>query len=454
MGEADALLQIDVTDDVGARTADLFHWQAAMATADGIAAVLMELDGNLDVPQESTSAIVCEHHEDWVVRVADQLEIVSAKHREPSVGTWASITVLIGDGGIGHLFTRWLRLDRKVSARLVSCAALSNGEPSELSDCIALLRRATSGANLTDAEEELVDRCVDKFSRAIMMYRKELPLEWQAPKDARAKQLDPPRELHDAVRAFLVVLNFDVARPSREFAPHAAPGLYAAPLALKMNQPAALAPIIWSAVLRLFEVRMRARGSTERGGLPKVAATVARGDRVVESDELEPRTVTTRDILLAARSAIQNPGAYMPLARPAKLTKLSVKMANGGCADTSIARAERLKLDFARYRRAREATVPGSSAERAAIERHLLRIADEETARSRTATGRWGADLWGAMSARLSDAPPQHLSAGLDGELALGGVADLASRCQVWFSPGFDVDGAIAAEKKLRAQTS
>lgn len=454
MGEADTLLQVDVTDDVGARTADLFHWQAAMATADGIAALLMELDADLDIAHESPSAIVCEHHEDWVVRVSDELEIVSAKHREPNVGTWASITVLIGDGGIGHLFTRWLRLDRKVSARLVSCAALSNGEASDLSECSTLLRRSNSGETLTGSEAELIDRCVDKFSRAVMMYRKELPTEWQAPRDARAKKLDPPRELTDAVRAFLLVLTFDVARPSRDFAPHAAPGLYAEPLAIKMNQPAALAPIIWNAVLRLFEVRMRARGSSQRGGLPKLAAAVAHGDLIAGSSELEPRTVTTRDILLAVRSAIQNPGAYMPLARPAKLTKLSVKMANGGCSDTSIARAERLKLDFARYRRAREATVPGSSAERAAIERHLLRIADEETARSRSVTGRWGADLWAAMSTRLSAAPPQHLSAGLDGELALGGVADLASRCQVWFSPGFDVDSAIAAEKKLRGQTS
>ncbi|MGA1813104.1 hypothetical protein VH571_12035 [Frondihabitans sp. 4ASC-45] len=454
MAKADALLQIEATDDVGARTADLFHWQAAMATADGIAALLVELDERLDVPQESPSAVICEHHEDWVVRIEDDLEIVSAKHREPNVGTWASITVLIGDGGIGHLFTRWLRLERKVSARLVSCAALSNGEASELVDCSTLLRRSRTGETLAASEVELVDRCIDKFSRALMMHRKDMPLEWRAPKDARAKKLDPPQDLRDAVRDFLVILNLDVGRPGREFTSHAAPGLYAEPLAIRMNQTAALAPIIWNAVLRLFEVRMRARGSTQRGGLPTVAATIVRGDLVAGADELESRTVTTRDILLAVRSAIQNPGAYLPLARPAKLTKLSVKMANGGCSDTSIARAERLRLDYARYRRAREATVPGSSAERAVIERHLMRMADEETARSRNGTGRWGADLWGAMSDRLSDAPPQNLPAGLEGEIALGGVADLASRCQVWFSPRFDVDGAIAAEKRVRAQQS
>lgn len=450
MGEAEALLRIDVTDDVGARTADLFHWQAAMATADGLAALMDELDENLDVPRESVSAVICEHHEDWVVRVEDELEIVSAKHREPNVGAWASISVLVGDGGIGHLFARWLRLERKVAARLVSCAALSNGEAAQLAECTLLLRRAALGESLAASQVEFIDMCVDKLSRAVMMHRKELPSEWRAPKDARAKQLAPPLDLQQAVRDFLLVLTFDVSRPGREFTPHAAPGLYAEPLAIRMKQPASLAPIIWSAVLRLFEVRMRARGSTERGGLPAVAAAGDRSGPIAGSDDLEPRTITTRDILLAVRSAIQHPGAYMPLARPAKLTKLSVKMANGGCSDTSIARAERLRLDFARYRRAREATVPGSSAERSAIERHLMRIADEETARVRTAVGRWGADLWGAMSARLTNAPPQHLAAGLDGELALGGVADLASRCQVWFSPGFDVDGAITSEKRLR----
>jgi len=454
LGETDALLQVDATDDVGARTADLFHWQAAMATADGMSALLDELDENLDVRLDAASAIICEHHEDWVVRADNELEIVSAKHREPNVGPWGSITVLIGDGGIGHLFTRWLRLERKVSARLVSCAALSNGEASELANSATLLRRSRTGHKLTRPEEDLVDRCVDKFSRAIMMYRKELPPDWSAPEDARAKSLTPPQDLKDAVRDFLVVLYFDVERPGRQFTAHAAPGLYAEPLAIKMRQPATLAPVIWNAVLRLFEVRMRARGSTVRGGLPTMSASTVPSDLINGADDLQARTVTTRDILLAVRSAIKNPGAYMPLARPLKLTKLSVKMANGGCSDTSIARAERLRLDFARYRRAREATVPGSSAERSVIERHLLRIADEETARSRSATGRWGSALWEAMSARLMDAPPQHLATGLDGDIALGGIADLASRCQVWFSQGFDVAGAIAAEKSLREQNS
>lgn len=110
MGEADALLRIGVTDDVGARTAGLFHGQAAMAGADGTAAFLDELTDDLDLPFESTSAVVCEQHEDWVMRIGDQLEIVSAKRREPNVGPWGSITVLVSDGGLGHLFTRWLRL--------------------------------------------------------------------------------------------------------------------------------------------------------------------------------------------------------------------------------------------------------------------------------------------------------------------------------------------------------
>ncbi|MCR2764988.1 hypothetical protein NQ152_15895 [Microbacterium sp. zg.B48] len=454
MGDADALLRIDVTDDVGARTADLFHWQAAMAAADGIAALLDELTDDLDVPFESTSAVVCEHHEDWVMRISDQLEIVSAKHREPHVGPWSSITVLVSDGGLGHLFTRWLRLERKVVARLVSCASMSTGEASQLARCPDLLRRVTDGQVLSDSEQKMVDGCIDKLGRAIMMHRKELPAPWRAAKEARAKKLVPPDDLLQAVREFLAVMYFDTARPGREFAAHAAPSLYAEPLTIRMKQPAAIASVVWISVLRLFEVRMRARGATGKGGLPKVAAATDRAGLVTGTDELESRTVTTRDILVAVRSAIQNPGAYMPLARPAKLTKLSVKMAHGGCSDTSIARAERLRLDFARYRRVREATVPGSSAERGTIERHLLRIADEETARTRTAVGRWGPDFWGAMSARMTNTPPQYLSAGLDGELALGGLADLASRCQVWFSPGFDVDLAIAAEKKARGEKS
>lgn len=421
-----------------------------MAAADGLSLLAKCIRDDLSLPSDMDGSVICEHHEDWIVRLNGQAEIVSAKHREPHLGPWESITVLVSKGGVGHLFARWILLKREVGARLVSCAELANGESKDLGKCPEFLQRLADGETLSDAEMAILSECVDKLARALMMYRKELPSAWQAPTGSKAKHVTPPQEMLEAVRAFLKVLAFDTIRPNREFTPHAAPTLYAVPIVEKFGQPASLASIIWGAVLPLFETRMRARGPAPLGGLPHIG--VGLPHQANGGVALEPKTVTIADMLIAVRTAVANPGAYMPLARPARVSTLSIKMANGGCSENSITRAERLRLDYSQYRRTRESSVPGSRAERASIERALLRIADEETTKVRTATGRWGSTLWGSLSNRLDGHVLLPTDPDLDGELALGGICDLTARCQVWFSAGFDVSAAVAAEKSLRVR--
>lgn len=448
MSSSSSILDIPAPDDDGARTADLYQWQASMAAADGLAMLARCLRDDLTLPPGMAGSVICEHHEDWIVRLDDQAEIVSAKHREPHLGPWESITVLVSKGGVGHLFARWILLKREVAARLVSCAGLANGEAKDLGKCPEFLRRLADGETLSDTETATLKDCVDRLARALMMYRKELPSDWQAPSGSKAKQLTPPPGLIEAVRAFLKVLAFDTIRPNREFAPHAAPTLYAAPLIEKFGQPASIASVIWGAVVALFEIRMRGRGPASLSGLPQIG--VGQASQATNELALETKTVALADILVSVRTAIANPGAYMPLARPARVSTLSMKMANGGCSENSITRAERLRLDYSQYRRTRESSVPGSRAERAAIERALLRVADEETTKVRTASGRWGTTLWSSLSDRLDDHVLLPTDPNLDGELALGCICDLTARCQVWFSSGFDVAAAVAAEKSSR----
>lgn len=73
-------------DDAGAETADRFEWQAMMATVDALAAYLQRLDDAGEFTESNTFSVICELHEDWAILAGDDAEIVSAKHREPSVG--------------------------------------------------------------------------------------------------------------------------------------------------------------------------------------------------------------------------------------------------------------------------------------------------------------------------------------------------------------------------------
>lgn len=436
------LLNLPPTDDAGAQTADRYEWQAAMGAADGLAVHLQHHNGEWSHLNSSEIQIICEYHEDWVIRLGTEAELVSAKHREPASGPWKDISNLVIDGGIGHLFARWLMAECKASARLVTNAATATGEATDLANCRDFLLALASGGTISPEQDMKLAKCVDAMCRALMMYRKSLPSEWQAASGARSKELTISDSHRAKAREFLLVLRIDQGRPGRAMTTHAAPSLYAQPLVAKLGQPAVVAVAVWQAVLQVFRNRMRAGGTTERGGLPIVGATAANSSP--SSTTVEERTVTLADIEIAITAAVNHPLAYQPISTPPRRTKLSAKMAQGGCAETSIERAERLRLAYSGYRRVRRNSAPGSSAEVARLERTLHRIADEETHRNRSVTGRWGADLWAALSTRLRESQTELSPFQLDGDLGLGGICELTARCHVWFSDKFDVESEIA----------
>lgn len=438
------------TDDAGARTADLYHWQAAMAAADGLALLTRLLASGWNPDSSDPASIVCEHHEDWMIEINGEVELVSAKHREAATGPWTTVVSLIAGGGVGHLFARWLSLGQVPTARLVSSAAASK-TAAEFMRCTELARQSVSGPVLSNDENTLLERTTEASIRAIMLYRKDLPPEWCAHEEAKAADIKVSEQHRAIFHAFLRTLVCDFSRPSRHLVHHAAANMYALPLVLELRQPAALAPIVWEAILPLFESRMRDRGPANSSAVPIVVPSIMGwpGPAVT----LETRTLDLRDLLLAVRTIVANPMAYAPLSRPATATKLSMKLAQGGCSETSIARAERLRLDYRRYRRARERNVPGSRAERGNVERVLHRVADEESESARSVMGRWGSELWHGLSTRLQKETFGQLSSGLDGDLALGGICELTSRCEIWFSPYFDVEDAISSHLATRPAT-
>jgi hypothetical protein len=89
------------------------------------------------------------------------------------------------------------------------------------------------------------------------------------------------------------------------------------------------------------------------------------------------------------------------------------------------------------------------------LRRSLLRISDQATSDiTATAEGAWGAVLWRELQARVEVMPMGSWPDDLDVDLRLGGVCDLANRCQVWFSSGFDVNAELARLRALGGTTS
>jgi hypothetical protein len=438
-------------DDAGAQTADLFDWQAAMATADSLSLYETALDSNGLLAADNTCRIVCERHEDWAVVVDDDVELVSAKHRDAPYGAYTTINQLADDGGIAHLFNRWHTLSEKPTCRLVTTPGLS-GAAQDLATTIQSLRTLRmSGLPLAVTEEH--QKPVKDLCRCIRHHTKpeRLPTLW----NQNSNPKEATEEEQAQVARFLSMLVIDHTRLPRGFVAYAAANMYAKSVLERVRVDLAPDPV-WQAVHDLMRARMRAAGPMPRGKLPAVLAYKP-GAPLPSAADLEradvSRIVSLTDIDIAIRTAIAHPRGFQPLVAQPRLSRLAVKMAAGHCGGNSIERAEELQREYRDYWRHRLDGDPAARAEQARLRRRLHRVSDEATAATSNATVQ-GQALWQEVQRRVDELPEETLPVGMDGDLALGGICDLTSQCKVWFSERFDVDAEITRLRARREEAS
>ncbi|MEU8061792.1 hypothetical protein [Microbispora bryophytorum] len=438
------------TDDAGARTADLFDWQAAMAAADGLALYRSALNADKELADNDNCRIICEHHEDWVAVRASDAELVSAKHKEPAFGAFSTYKQLLGDGGLAHLFLRWRMLQEKPTCRLATNAGLAAGVAQNLAKATIVLRdQRLAGETLA-----VSDDAVTGFAKALLG-RSDMPDEWQQgePEDAST----PTDEQCTEVARFLSMLSLPDPSPGRSYVSYAAPAMYVQPVLDRLGRSEVQAEAVWEAVLALFRVRMRAAGPKPEGGLPTVLAYPIGAPAPSMADMergLASRIVTLGDIDIAVRTAIANPGGYMPLTRILRTSPLAIKMAAGRCTDNSIERAEHLKLDYQNYWRSRGSGDPTARVDRERLVRLLLRISDQASEALSNAPQPIGQALWKELQSLINALNLDDTHPGMDHDLLLGGICDLVNRCKVWFSPAFDVQAEIDRLRALQESAS
>lgn len=441
------ILTVKPTDDAGARTADLFDWQAAMAAADGLALYMAAIDDQGRLADVRDCRVLCEYHEDWAALLSEDAELVSAKHKEKSFGAYTTINQLLDDGGLAHLFIRWFMLDKAPTCRLATSAGLSPGPAQDLEKATTFLRdQRLAGTPLSingDPEE-----AITAFARALWPYTKDLSSPWA--NGSGRRPAEPTLEQRKQAARFLSVLTLDHDRPYRAILPYAAPGMYVKPVLERLGSPTTLAEAVWEAVLGLFRTRMRAAGPRPEGGLPVVMRypVGASAPGVVELErELTSRIVTLTDIDVAVRLAMTHPAGYRRLPLVLRSSRLAIKMQSGDCTDNSIERAEHLKLDYQRHWSRRFSGDPTASFDKERLVRSLLRIADRATGLVAISESTWGQRFWDELQRLIDDIPEADRQPGMDADLLLGGICDLANQCKVWFGASFDVDAAIAAAR-------
>lgn len=437
------------TDDAGARTADAYDWQAAMAAADGLALYLGELDDEGQLQAANDCRILCEYHEDWVVLQAADAELVAAKHKDPSYGAYTTVNKLMTDGGLRHLFGRWQAMGRTPTCRLVTTAGLAPGPSQALEQAVLQLRSARLAGQAWDIEGDY-GPAITGFATLLLQDRDSLPQSWGT---GGAAGGSTPTEAHRTeVAEFLSMLTIDHGRPHRTYLQHAAPSMFAKPVLERLGIPDHFAAPVWEATVTLFRARMRAAGPRPTGLLPPVMA-YRPGTPLPTPDETErelaSRIVTLGDIEVAIHLAIQYPRGYMPTVRAPCTTRIGVKMEAGHCTDNSIERAEELRLAYRRYWRERRSGEPTAIAEQQRLSRDLLRICDEVTTVVSTPVAPWGAKLWKAVQERIEALPTAQRPEGMDDDLLLGAICELTSRCSVWFSDRFNIDDEMGRRRAL-----
>lgn len=411
---AEVLLTTAPPDDVGADTADRYEWQAMMATADVLALYFGLLDAAGNLSDDASFSVICEHHEDWAIVTGERSEIVSGKHREASVGPLSTYRQLLNDGGVLHLYRRWQALGQTPLCRLVTTCGLSGDGAKTARVCDRLRADST-------AQDGEILNVVSALAGAISALS--------------ASTGSAASEPIDTVRDFLVSLRVDHSRPRRDQVPDLAGEKYGRPVAARLGHPNA-GSAVFQAVLTLVRPRMRAAGPSVGGSLPTVLG-------LQQDDELASRTLTVLDVDTAARFAAANAAGYAPLPRLIKANLMAVKMAQGGCSDNAIERADSLRLQYRRYWSVRRGR-PTLSDQRTRLDNLISRVVDEATsAVRRTGRAEWGEDLWHELGERFEAMQEKGAAQGMSADLLLGGASELANNCRAWYTDRFDAASVL-----------
>lgn len=423
-------LSVDAPDDVGAETADRYDWQALTAAVDCLASVAASpLAGNAI---RDDICIVCEHHEDYIVCIGDSIQLVSAKHRDLSQGSWTYATIF-SDGGVAHLFHRWIAFGEALTARLVTNAGL-NSDAAKLRILCDHLRETPVGPLVELFWEQLISAANRLLSATPTT---QIQDEWEISGVATD-------EFVGAARRFLSVLSFDCERPPRHILPSAAISMYVIPFLESLGRDRELAKVAWSELCNLFRQRMRGRIDPTIEGL----VSAIHGIHTLTPDErlklrLHERAIWTRDVIEVIDVVAELGITAVDPGRAIAPTRLALKLINAGCQDTTVHAAEMVAQRWRGRESALALSGVGIAPNLERVKARALLIASEvHESIAQTGAGDYGPEMWVRLRTELTATQLNDDTIVEDDDLALGIICDLASQCRVWLSPAFDIEQA------------
>jgi hypothetical protein len=315
------------------------------------------------------------------------------------------------DGGVAHLYVRWIALERGPRCRVITNAGLRSG--------------ATQAAEFAAACHSRTDEQIRPFAARILRYLGATDI--------------------DDVVAFGMGLSIEANVPGREHiaASNIQDLMVPALEAMQLDLRAPRAP--YEAIVAVVERASRDRGA--RVTLESMA-DVGRLDTDTAMSALIGSRVVTRSAVRAAVLAAVRPSS-MPLVPSGPIvrrTNLVQKLERGGIGPVMIRSAQRLRAVWSELEARYRADLPGSNLEIEDIRTRVLDLvsAAEVQVPRHGRTDPYGSELMTAVRelvrvqslGRVPTFPieDRHL---------LGLVYQLTDECDVWWSETFELEAAV-----------
>ncbi len=387
-------------EDSGAQTQSRFRYQHECTARSCVGMLLHD---------KRVASVVCEEHEDFIVIYTDgRIELVSVKHREVSRGPW-SHAALCSEGGVKHLYERWLETGRRALCRVMTNAGLKTG---------AL------------EAQQLVDACQSRESERIEPFLAKL-----------ATALGS--EDRERVREFALVLSVEAGLPSREHIAAVNVSGFYWPVLEELNLVQALAEPYYECVLALI-ARANRDQIGERLDLREALLDPGRFDEAVARDRrIKRRTITSEAMSDALHPLTQPESSLVPsdpdAPPPPPPSRLQRKLLAGELGPTTIASAVQLRARWYAFESARRANVPGGDPAFEELRLRVAQLASASESRVSSSVPYGKAMHLNLIETVTTDRLPAGVPFALDDQLLQGLIFQLTDECKVWFSEAFEL---------------
>ena len=379
-------------EDAGADTQARFRYQHHC-----VARHLM-----LAIYKHDDITVVCEWHEDFLVLRESHTEAVGVKHRELSRGPFTEAS-LVTDGGLGKLYSTWVKSGERARCRLMTNQGL------------------TTGAGGGDA----VGRFAQKDSSV-----------QSAVSESLSKKLSTTPEI---VARFLNAFMADVGLPDRSSMATMQRTALLGPAYGALGERSDGSPPEYDALIALIADRSADRDPLAEDLRLALTAAPAEEERRRLAATLKARSISSHDAIECLKAAREAPYSTLPASPPEiPQTRMRRKLSGGGFNATQLEYAARMRNTWYAAESEQRAT-PGVEEEVAAVEAAVHREAGEAQRAAQNQPSPYGNAMLDDLRARLS-APPVAARDEFSNPHLLEGLAyELTDRCQVWWSPEEDV---------------